>query len=219
MSIKIEDAQKILEFTHTLSGVKKLLRFKGMPYWEDADWERWDSVAEHSYRMAMLAILISPYLETPVNLERVLKMTLIHDIVELITNDHSPMAKHLDGGGHAFDPKAFADKYERETKAAEFIFKDLPGETRGEFVDLFREYIDTKAFPKTATPEGKFAYALDKIEAVIQIIDWRTPKSNWPQEHYEKSITYMNEWGSYDPFLAKICGLIQQEGIKIVSTT
>lgn len=216
MSTKIEDARKILEFTHTLSGIKNLLRFKGMPYWEDADWERWDSVAEHSYRMAMLAVLISPYLEVPVNLEKVLKMTLVHDIVELITNDHSPMAKHLDGGGHAFDPKAFADKYERETKAAEFIFKDLPNETRDEFIGLFREYIGTKASPESATPEGKFAYALDKIEAVIQIIDWRKPKSNWSKDHYDKSMSYMNEWSNYDPSLIDICGLIQQEGIKII---
>ena len=39
---------QILDFTHLIYELKKILRFKNMPGWENADWERWDSVAEHS---------------------------------------------------------------------------------------------------------------------------------------------------------------------------
>ena len=202
--------KKVLEFTHTLFGLKNLLRFKGMKYWEDADWERWDSVAEHSYRMAMLAIMLEQYLEKPVNLLKTLKMILIHDIVELVTGDYSPMA------GHAFDPKVFADKYQREIAAAKYIFGQLENNLGKEFQKLFSEYINTKAQPTEATPEGRFAYALDKIEAVIQIIDWRSIKNNWSKEHHDKSISYMFEWCSYDSGLLKFCKLIEMEGLNCI---
>ncbi len=215
--MKPELAQ-ILEFTHTLGGLKNLLRFKGMPFWEDAHWERWDSVAEHSHRMALLAIMLYPHLSTPITLEKTLKIILIHDVVELLTSDYSPMGKHGNAGGHAFDNQAFTTKYEREMAAAKQLFSALPPDQGIEFVNLFEEYINTKAFPGKATSEGKFAYALDKIEAVIQIIDYRKLNSDWSQEHFDKSMQYMFEWTSYDPGLLAFCELIRKEGSKITKT-
>lgn len=215
MEKDLKDLPKILEFSHLLFGLKNLLRFKGMPYWEDADWMRWDSVAEHSYRMAMLAVMLEPYLQKRVDLLKVLKMVLIHDVVELTTSDYSPMGENRDAGGHAFSDKAFATKYERETAAARYIFDKL-GELGDEFEKLFIEYINTKARPECATSEGKFAYALDKIEAVIQIVDYRSVKKNWSKEHYGKSIVYMREWCEYDSGLLAFCDLVASEGLGIV---
>ena len=214
-----EDSRKlseILEFSHVIFGLKNLLRFKGMPFWEDADWERWDSVSEHSYRMAMLAIMLEPHLKERVDLLRVLKMVLIHDVVELVSSDYSPMSAHGDAGGHAFDKNAFADKYQRETAAARHIFGKL-GSLGQEFDELFGEYINTKAKSEEATSEGKFAYALDKIEAVIQIVDYRSMKRNWSREHFEKSIVYMKEWCEYDSGLMEFCELIVADGLKVVA--
>lgn len=207
----------ILAFAHDLHGLKTLLRFRGMPGWENAHWERWDSVAEHSYRMALLAVLISPHLKSALNLEKTLKMILIHDIVELVTNDFSPMEEHGGAGGHAFSKQAFANKYDREMAASKMIFKKLPPKQSKEFQLLFKEYINTKAYPTKATPEGKFAYALDKIEATIQIVDWRKTKNDWPQDHFKKSISYLFEWASYDPALKLFCKMIKKEGAEIIS--
>lgn len=209
---------KILEFSHFVYGLKTILRFKGMPGWEDADWERWDSVSEHTHRMALLAILLEPYLIKKVNLLRTLKMILIHDVVELIAKDYSPLREQKDGGGHAFDAQEFTKKYLREISVARSIFARLPDELSKELNSLFVEYINTKANPKKATNEGKFAYALDKIEAVIQIIDWRRPRKNWEKENFQKSIKYLFEWSSFDPVLKQFCKLLKAEGEKIVKT-
>ncbi len=211
-----ENLIKILQFTHELQKVKNLLRFKGMPGWENENIERWDSVAEHSYRMALLAVMISPYIQERVSLEKVLKMILIHDIVEITALDYSPMASHGNGGGHAFDNNAFTEKYKREMNSARHIFKDLPEDLSNEFINLFTEYISTKADKDNSTAEGRFAYALDKIEATIQIIDWRKDSKNWPEEGFNKSMIYMHEWSDYDLTLKSFTNLVEQEAKNLI---
>lgn len=206
-----EDLVKILNFTHEMQKVKHLLRFKGMPGWENQSIERWDSVAEHSYRMALLAVMVAPYLKEQIILEKVLKMILVHDIVEIMALDYSPMASHGNGGGHAFNHDAFMEKYNREIQAANNIFKDLPEELSNEFIGLFTEYINTKANKDLSTCEGRFAYALDKIEATIQIIDWKKESKNWEKERFEKSMEYMHTWSDYDPALKSFADLIEKE--------
>ncbi len=206
-----EDLIKILNFTHEMHKVKGILRFKGMPGWENENIERWDSVAEHSYRMALLAVMIYPYLKEKPSLEKVLKMILIHDIVEIVALDYSPISSHGNGGGHAFDHDAFVEKYNREIDAANNIFKNLPEELSNEFISLFKEYINTKADKENSTVEGCFAYALDKIEATIQIIDWKKETKNWEKERFEKSMTYMHEWSDYDSVLKNLADLIEKE--------
>ena len=211
-----ENLIKILNFTHEMHKVKNLLRFKGMPGWENENIERWDSVAEHSYRMALLGVMLAPYLEHKVSLERVLKIILIHDIVEILALDYSPIASHANGGGHAFDMDAYMQKYEREIKAADSLFKELPAEQYKEFMDLFREYTDTKVHKDVATSEGCFAYALDKLEATIQIIDWKKESKNWEQDNFNKMIKYMHEWSDYDLALKHFADLVEQEARQLV---
>ena len=216
MKNNTSDLKKILAFTHTLYGLKTLLRFKGLPYWEDAHWDRWDSVAEHCWRMAMLALTLHPYLQLKTDILKTLEIILIHDIVELTASDYSPIGKHGVGGGHAFDHQAFQNKYVREMAAAKTIFKSLPPKMSRKYIFLFQDYMNTKVDPKKATPEGKFAYALDKIEATVQIIDWRKLKKDWPREHFTKSIKYLFEWSDYDPALKAFCRLLKSEGLKIL---
>lgn len=211
------DLTKILRFTHEMFKVKHILRFKGMPMWEKENIERWDSVAEHSYRMALLAMMLAPHLETKVNMERVLKMILVHDIVEILALDYSPMAKHGSGGGHAFNKDAFEEKYQREMQAAETIFKELPEDLYKEFKGLFMEYVHTKAQKELSTPEGGFAYGLDKLEATIQIIDWKKDLKDWEGENFEKMMLYVHQWNDYEPTLKKFADLVEEEAKKLVS--
>lgn len=203
-----DDLKKILAFSHTLYGVKNILRFKGMPGWTIIP-ERWDSVAEHSYRRALLAVMLAPYLEKPVQLERVLKMILVHDIVELAAEDFSPISSHNGAGGHAFNMDAFKVKYEREAAAGKKLFAELPESLGKEFFSLWEEYAGTKAFPENATDEGRFAYALDKIEAAMQIVDWAPMINDW--SHTTKSRTYTTTWSQYDETLAKFAKLVEDE--------
>ncbi len=205
------DLKRLLDFSHALYGMKKLLRFKGMPGWEHFTPERWDSVAEHTYRMAMLALQLEPYLKTKVNLSHTLKMILIHDIVELQALDYSPMGKHDNGGGHAFDKQAFQSKYEREIQASQSLFSSLPTEHAQAYQNLFQEYINTKAYPEKGTPEGRYAYALDKIEAVMQIIDWMHEGYTWDASRMEESRRYVTEWTAYEPALTEFVQLLFDE--------
>src|SRR3989304_2706645 len=108
------DITKITKFLHTMANLKKRLRFKDMPGWENANIDRWDSVAEHSYRMALMAVLYHPYLEQKPDLGKTLKMILVHDIVELIANDYSPMCRPCGASTPRFEMTASKDKYERE---------------------------------------------------------------------------------------------------------
>lgn len=211
-----ETLSRVLLFTHQMNGIKNLIRFRGMPGWQDMEPERWDSVAEHSWRMALLAVMLSSHISEKIDLLKTLKMVLVHDIVEMVGKYFSPIASHSEGGGHAFSHAAFDEKYRREIAASEKVFIELPDEMRLEFQELFKEYITTKAVPESATPEGRFAYALDKIEAAIQIIDWRAPTKSWQKEYYDKSMRYIFEWSQYDPALKRFCELIKKEGELIV---
>lgn len=212
-----KDLIKILSFTHEMQKIKNILRFKDMPGWENDNIERWDSVAEHSYRMALLAIMIAPYLEKKLSLEKVLKIILIHDIVEIQALDYSPIASHGNGGGHAFNEGAFQEKYKREIIAAENIFKELPEDLYKEFIALFNEYVNTKANKDISTLEGRFAYALDKLEATIQIIDWRKDSKNWEEDNFTKMMQYMHEWTDYEPTLKSFADLIEQEAKELTN--
>lgn len=213
-----KELQSISDFTHYLFVLKTILRFKDMPGFEDMTPERWDSVSEHTHRMALLAVMLESHLEdkNKLDLLKTLKMVLIHDIVELVANDYSPMGGGK--GGHAFDANAFQDKYERETVAAKHIFSKLPEALGDEFTSLFEEYINTKAKPEAATKEGRFAYALDKVEAFIQVMDWRAVKKDWPKEHYEKSVAYMREWTNYDEGLKTFGDILVAEAEKLVKS-
>ena len=211
-----EDLIKILKFSHEIYKVKNLLRYKGMPGWENDNIERWDSVAEHSYRMALMSVMISPYLQEKINLEKVLKIILIHDIVEILALDYSPMSSHGNGGGHAFNENAFQEKYKREMMAAEIIFKNLPDNLYKEFTSLFAEYINTKANKELSTNEGRLAYALDKIEATIQIIDWRRESKNWEKGNFIKQMEYMPHWADYDLNLKNFASVVEKEARELV---
>ena len=212
----MNDIAHVTEFLHTMQNLKNLLRFKGMPGWENNTLiQRWDSVAEHSYRMALMAVLYYPYIDSKPNLEKTLKMILVHDIVELVANDYSPMKGHNGAGGHAFDANAYKDKFEREGAAAQIIFSGLPGELKNECISLWREYAETKIKGEDATPEGRYAYALDKLEATMQIVDWGEKANEWNSERTEKSFAYAYEWSKYDKTLSEVCQILKSEMKKI----
>jgi putative hydrolase of HD superfamily len=111
--------------------------------------ERLENSAEHSWSLALMAMTLGPQVDPGMDLLRVLKMLLLHDIVE------------IDAG----DTFCYADqtgKQEREQLAAERIFGLLPPERTAEFMALWHE------FEEAATLESKFANALDRVMPLLQ---------------------------------------------------
>jgi 5'-deoxynucleotidase YfbR-like HD superfamily hydrolase len=152
---------------------------------------RQESVAEHSWQMALMAMLMHRHLERPVDLGKTLKMILTHDLVEAEVGD----VPYFDRSERK------AKKAARERAAIELIRTRLGGAVGQEIYDLWHEY------EAKQTLEAKFAGALDHLEVQAQhnLADIRT----WTPIEYDLVYTKMDQACAHDPFLAAFC-----EGVK-----
>lgn len=117
--------------------------------------------AEHSWHLAMYAFILAEYAnDTELDQHKIIKMLLIHDIVEIDAGDT-----------FVYDEQAQEDKLEREEKAAERIFGLLPQEQQQELYQLWRE------FEERQTPEAKFAASLDRLQPILQ--NYYTQGASW----------------------------------------
>jgi putative hydrolase of HD superfamily len=124
------------------------------------DMSRRENSAEHSWHLATMAILLQEYAEEPVDLQRTMKMLLVHDVVEIDAGDT-----------FAYDTAGYVDKDAREQKAAERIFGLLPPEQDAELRGLWEE------FEARQTPESKYANALDRLQPLLH--NTRTEGGTW----------------------------------------
>lgn len=115
------------------------------------DASRYENDAEHSWHLAVMAVLLREYGNVPgMDLARVIKMVLIHDIVEIDAGDT-----------YCYDEEGNRDKPAREKRAADRIFGLLPGDQQVEFRALWEE------FEARVTPEARFAAALDRVQPLM----------------------------------------------------
>jgi putative hydrolase of HD superfamily len=114
------------------------------------DESRKENDAEHSWHFAMLAVLLSEYANEPIDLLKVVKMALVHDLVEIDAGDT-----------FLYDEAGNADKAEREQKAADRIFGLLPSDQGDELRALWDE------FEAKETPEARFAGAIDRLQPML----------------------------------------------------
>jgi putative hydrolases of HD superfamily len=133
---------------------------------------RQESVAEHTWRMSLMAVLIEPLLKQKVDTTRLLKMIIIHDLVEAEATDVSA----LDVLRH---PEIRILKMEREKQAIENLRSTLTETNGQEIYDLFYE------FEEKETYEAKVANALDKLE--VQLQHNHADFSTWEEIEYEMS--------------------------------
>ncbi len=115
-----------------------------------ADGKRKENDAEHSWHLALSAVLLKEHMEEDVDLTRVMIMVLIHDLVEIDAGDT-----------YAYDTAGAATKREREVKAADRIFGLLP-EDQGRY---FRELWDE--FEEYESADAKFAHLLDNFQPLL----------------------------------------------------
>lgn len=123
--------------------------------------ERNENDAEHSWHLAMMAILFFEY-STDKNLDilRVVKMVLIHDLVEIDAGDT-----------FCYDEKGYEDKEEREQKAAKRLFSILPADQKQMIYSLWQE------FEELNTSEARFAACLDRMQPLI--LNYNTNGHTW----------------------------------------
>jgi len=131
---------------------------------------RQESVAEHTWRMSLMAVLIEPLLKQKVDTVRLLKMIIIHDLVEAEAKDVSAL-------DILRNPSIKIQKIEREKQAIENLRSALEDTNGQEIYDLFHE------FENKDTYEAKVANALDKLE--VQLQHNHADLSTWEEIEYD----------------------------------
>jgi putative hydrolase of HD superfamily len=124
---------------------------------------RAENDAEHSWHLCLLAIVLAEHANFPqLDLGRVLRMLIIHDLVEIDAGDT-----------YAYDTVGMADQHAREAVAAERIFGLLPPDQAREFRAVWDEFEERK------TPEAKFAAAVDRFQPIL--LGCETDGVSWRQ--------------------------------------
>ncbi|MBC7846174.1 MAG: HD domain-containing protein [Flavobacterium sp.] len=113
--------------------------------------ERNENDAEHSWHLAMMAIVLAEHSNEKIDLLKVIKMVLIHDIVEIDAGDI-----------FLYDTQMNHNNTEEELKAAKRIFGMLPENQAAEFIQIWEE------FEAGETNEAKFAKSMDRFEPLLQ---------------------------------------------------
>ena len=140
------DLLKQIEFIKEIDKIKYIQRRTCL-----LNSDRPENDAEHSWHLALMAIALSEHANKPVDILRVLKMVLIHDIVEIDSGDV-----------FVYDKSKSHKNTEEEFAAAKRIFGLLPENQAKELIDLWKEFEDGE------TDDAKFAKSLDKLEPLLQ---------------------------------------------------
>lgn len=140
-----ERLKKQLDFLVEIDKVKNIFRMTYI-----ADGSRRENDAEHSWHLAIMAFLLSDYIKEDIDVCKVIKMVLIHDLIEIYAGDT-----------FAFDEKANEDKEERELASANKLFSLLPEDQEKEFMTLWNE------FEECTTREAEYANMLDRIQPLL----------------------------------------------------
>ncbi|PZR22689.1 MAG: phosphohydrolase [Flavobacterium psychrophilum] len=113
--------------------------------------DRHENDAEHSWHLAMMAIVLAEHSDKPVDVLKVVKMVLMHDLVEIDAGDT-----------FIYDTVKNHDNTYEERLAAQRIFGLLPEEQAKDYIAIWEE------FERGITDEAKFARAMDRFEPLLQ---------------------------------------------------
>lgn len=168
--------QQQISFILELDQLKSVLRRSYL-----LDHGRLENSAEHSWHVAMLANVLAEYADEPVDIDRVTRMLLLHDIVEIDAGDTM-----------VYDLEARKEKAAMESAAAERIFGLLPDDQAKSLGDLWREYEGCES------PEARFALALDRLMPILHNLNtagrgWR---ENGIRKHQVLEVNVQMEKGS-----------------------
>jgi putative hydrolase of HD superfamily len=129
--------------------------------------DRYENSAEHSWQAALLALVLAKYGNESLNVEKVVKMMLVHDIGEIDADDV-----------FFFDDAGRIDAKEKELAGVKRIFGLLPDEKGAELFELWNE------FENGTSAEAKFARAIDRVMPVLQNL--YNNKQSWTENNVTK---------------------------------
>lgn len=129
---------------------------------------RLENTAEHSWHVALMALLMEEHANEPVEIAKVVKMLLLHDIVEIDAGDT-----------FVYDTAASKVQAEKELKAAHRLFGMLPEDQGEELMSIWLE------FEAAQSPEAKFAKALDRL--IPMLLNYNNDGQSWVEHGVAKS--------------------------------
>jgi putative hydrolase of HD superfamily len=142
----LDRLDKQMDFITRIDALKSVVRQTAL-----VDRSRQENSAEHSWHIAVMALLLSEYSNAEnLDLLRVVKMLLVHDLVEIYAGDT-----------FLYDDEKRQAKEEEERRASEKLFGLLPQDQAIELHTLWQE------FEEERTPESRFAKALDALQPVL----------------------------------------------------
>lgn len=177
---------EIRQFLNFLSAAEKLKCSTRHSYTSSG---RHESVAEHSWRLALMAYLVKD--EFPeADIDRVIQMCLFHDMGEAVTGDIPAFEKT-------------SQHEEAEDAAASRLLEGLPEPYFGEVSGLFREMKEQQ------TTEAKLYKALDKLEALIQHNE--ADLSTWIPLEYDLQMTYGTKECSFSEYIHELRNAVRED--------
>jgi len=162
------------------------------------DRSRRENSAEHSWHIALTVLILSEYAkDSDVDLFRVMKILLVHDLIEIDAGDT-----------YCYDDQGRKDQDRREKKAADRIFNLLPADQATTLRELWDEFEERK------TPESMFANALDRLQPFLH--NYFTEGQTWQENNIRsaqvKSRMYPVDDGA--PVLWKYVSSLIDDGVK-----
>ncbi len=166
-----ENLLKQIEFIKEIDKIKYIQRRTKL-----FNSDRNENDAEHSWHLAMMALVLSEYADEKVDLLKVIKMVLIHDIVEIDAGDT-----------FIYDQNKNHENTEEELKSAKRVFGILPEKQASEFIELWTE------FEEGTSKEARFAKSMDRLEPLLQNTSnnggtWREFGVKYPTVYEKKKV-------------------------------
>jgi len=195
--MNFEHLQQQIAFIHEIDKVKYIQRKTRL-----FNSNRNENDAEHSWHLAVMAIILAQHANEPINTLKVVKMLLIHDVVEIDAGDI-----------FLYDTVLNHSNSEAERKAAERIFGLLPVEQAAELIAVWEE------FEAGETPEAKFARSMDRLEPLLQNVSnnggtWQEHNVKYEQVIQKKSIIQQGSQTLWDFAKALIDGSLEKGILK-----
>lgn len=154
---------QIIEFCKLIDKEKFITRHTLL-----TDGQRLENDAEHSWHIAVMALLLSEYANEKIDLLKVISILLVHDLVEIYAGDT-----------FAYDQEGKKTQRQREAQSADRLFTQLPPDLANKLRALWDE------FEESNTIESKFAHTLDNIQPMM--LQHATNGKTWRKDHRKLS--------------------------------
>lgn len=181
--MEIKDLEGILSFLRSAEQLKNTYRSS------HTSTGLTESVAEHTWRLCLMALILGEFFKN-VDISRVIKICIVHDLGEAINGDIPAPSQN-----------SAVDKSENERNDLLQLISSLPENLQKELVELWDEY------ENASSEEAKTAKALDKLETIIQHNQGKNPKDF----DYAFNLNYGKEYTSDHPVVSSIREILDEE--------